>query len=200
MARTKTEQVLALVEKAGVLRPRDLAAFAIPREYLIRLHRRGFLERTGRGLYRLVGAGATEHHSLVEVCKRVPRGVVCLLSALRFHGITTQSPFEVWLAIDFKARPPKVENVGLRIVRFSGKALAEGVGTHRIEGVTVKVYGPAKTVADCFKYRNKIGLDVAIEALRDCRRQRKCTNDDLWKYAKICRVANVMKPYLEATQ
>jgi predicted transcriptional regulator of viral defense system len=140
----------------------------------------------------------TEFHSLEEACKRVPHGIVCLLSALRFHGLTTQAPFEVWLAIDRKARLPRLGALPLRIVRFSGRALKEGVEEHRIEGVPVKTYNPAKTVADCFKYRNKIGLDVALEALRDCRRQRKCTNDELWRYAKVCRVANVMRPYMEA--
>lgn len=191
--------MLELVRRAGILRPRDLDAHDIPREYLIRLCRRGFLERVGRGLYRLAQMDVTENHSLAEVSKRVPHGVVCLLSALRFHGLTTQAPFKVWLAIDRKARLPRVRDLPLHIVRFSEEALSSGIEEHQIEGVQVKVYSPAKTVTDCFKYRNKIGLDVALEALRDCRQQRKCTVDDLWHYAKICRVANVMKPYLEAT-
>jgi len=112
--------------------------------------------------------------------------------------LTTQSPFEIWIAIDHKARYPKESMLPIRVVRFSGKALTSGVEQHRIEGVPVRMYGPAKTIADCFKYRNKIGLDVALEALRDCYRSRKCTMDELWKYAKICRVANIMKPYLES--
>jgi predicted transcriptional regulator of viral defense system len=159
---------------------------------------RGLLTRVGRGLYTLAEAEATEQRSLVEVVKRVPDGVVCLLSALQFHGLTTQSPSEVWLAIGEKARKPKAEYPPLRIVRFSGKAQTEGVAEQEIEGVTVRVTNPAKTVADCFKYRNKIGLDVALEALRDCRRKRKATADELWRYAKVCRVTNVMRPYLEA--
>lgn len=121
-----------------------------------------------------------------------------MLSALRFHNLTTQSPFEVWMAVDRKARRPRSDSPPLRIVRFSGEALKVGVEEHRIEGVTVSVYCPAKTVADCFKYRNKIGLDVALESLRDCWRERRCTMSDLWCYAKICRVANVMRPYLES--
>ena len=133
-----------------------------------------------------------------EVCKRVPNGVVCLMSALQFHGLTTQSPHEIWLAIDHKARHPKEPMLPMRIVRFSGQALTNGIEKHTVEGVKVKVFSPAKTVADCFKYRNKIGLDVAIESLRDCMRSRRCTMDELWEYAKICRVANVMKPYLES--
>jgi len=192
------EKIVSLAREAGIIRPRDLDEFGIPREYLRRLCDKGVLERQARGIYTLRGAETTEHHSLVQASKRVPKAVVCLLSALRFHGLTTQSPFEIWLAIDRKARLPKVEGVPLRLVRFSGEALTEGVERHRIEGVDVSVYSPAKTVADCFKYRNKIGLDVALEALRECRRERRCTMDDLWRYAKVCRVANVMRPYLEA--
>jgi predicted transcriptional regulator of viral defense system len=195
----QTQRILEIVEQVGVLRPRDLNAYGIPREHLRRLHAGGRLRRLGRGLYVLPDADLTEHHTLAEACKRVPHGVVCLLSALRFHELTTQAPFEVWLAIGEKAWRPRVDYPPLRIVRFSGAALAAGVEEHVVEGVSVKVYCPAKTVADCFKYRNKIGLDVALEALRDCRRQRKCTNDELWHYAEICRVANVMRPYLEAT-
>jgi predicted transcriptional regulator of viral defense system len=195
----RTRQILGMVQQAGVLRPRDLDAHGIPRIYLGRLCKRGDLQRVGRGLYVLPHADVSEHHTLAEACKRVPRGVVCLLSALRFHGLTTQSPFEVWLAIGGKVWRPKVDYPRLRFVRFSAHALEAGVEEHAIEGVIVRVYNPAKTVADCFKYRNKIGVDVAVEALRDCRRQRRCTNDDLWHYAKICRVANVMRPYMEAT-
>ena len=154
--------------------------------------------RVGRGLYVARGAKPTEHHSLAQASKRMPKGVVCLLSALRFHDLTTQSPFEVWLAIGEKSRLPKQENPQLRIVRFSTKALTYGVQGHRIEGVPVRVFTPAKTVADCFRYRNKIGLDVALEALRDCKRKRKATMDEIWKAAKVCRVANVMRPYLES--
>jgi predicted transcriptional regulator of viral defense system len=198
-ATDRTQRVLEIVEQAGVLRPRDLDAHGIPRIYLSRLCDRGLLQRVGRGLYVLPNADVSEHHTLAEAGKRVPRGVVCLLSALRFHGLTTQSPFEVWLAIGSKAWRPHVDYPRLRFVRFSARALEAGVEEHSIEGVHVHVYDPAKTVADCFKYRNKIGLDVALEALRDCRRQRKCTNDELWHYAKICRVANVMRPYMEAT-
>jgi predicted transcriptional regulator of viral defense system len=135
---------------------------------------------------------------MAEACKRVPGGVVCLLSALQFHDLTTQLPFEVWLALDVKARKPAVEFPPLRIVRFSAEALSKGIETHRVEGVTVRVYNVPKTVADCFKYRNKIGLDVALEALRECRRKRLATIDELWRYAKICRVSKVMQPYLQA--
>ncbi|RDH83662.1 MAG: transcriptional regulator [endosymbiont of Escarpia spicata] len=195
---TQTDKVLELVQKEGVLRPRDLDPYGIPRIYLSRLHAAGKLQRIGRGLYVLPGTNASEHRSLAEACKRVPKGVICLLSALRFHELTTQSPFEVWLAIGEKAWRPRVEYPPLRIVRFSSAALDAGVEEHRIEGVIVPVFTPAKTVADCFKYRNKIGLDISIEALRECWRSRRCTMDDLWQYAKVCRVQNVMRPYLES--
>jgi predicted transcriptional regulator of viral defense system len=197
-AKSKEEQVLALVKEMGVVRPRDLSSRKIPREYLRRLHAKGKLERPGRGLYIVANARPTQNHSLAEAAKRVPKGVVCLLSALRFHDLTTEAPFEVWLAISVKARLPRVDHPPIRFVRFSGAALGTNVEQHTIEGVLVRVYGPAKTVADCFKYRNKIGTDVALEALRDCRRKNKATIDELWQAARICRVANVMRPYLEA--
>jgi predicted transcriptional regulator of viral defense system len=198
MAKTKAEQVLALAHRYGVIRPRDLDAHAIPREYLIRLHRQGILDRPARGIYVLADAEPSEHQSLVEACKRVPHGVVCLLSALRFHRLTTQAPFEVWLAIDEKARLPKLEYPPLHIVRFSGAALTTGVEKHVLQSVTAPVTDPARTVVDCFKYRNKIGLDVAIEALRDCWKQKKATIDQLHRAAQARRMANVMRPYLES--
>jgi predicted transcriptional regulator of viral defense system len=194
----RKDRVLALARQAGVLRPRDLEAEGIPREYLRRLLADGLLERPGRGIYIAAGRKPTPNHSLAEAAKRVPHGVVCLLSALQFHELTSQAPFEVWLAIGEKARLPKVDYPPLRIVRFSGAALEQGIVTHAFEGVTVNVYSPAKTVADCFKYRNKLGLDVALEALRDCWKKRRATMDELWQAAKICRVANVMRPYLES--
>ena len=192
------KKVLDFVRKGGILRPQDLQKKGLPSDYLWRLHKQGKLEKVGRGLYAVQGAELSEHQTVVQAALRVPHGVVCLLSALRFHDFTTQSTFEIWMAIDVKARAPKEEIIPLRIVRFSGKALTAGVETHTIQGVNVKVYNPAKTVADCFKYRNKIGLDVAIEALRDCWRKKLATSDELWRYAKVCRVARVMRPYLES--
>ncbi|MBW1732261.1 MAG: AbiEi antitoxin N-terminal domain-containing protein [Deltaproteobacteria bacterium] len=192
------DKIVKIVKESGVIRPRDLEAYGISRKYLTLMCRKGLLNRVGRGLYVASDIDPTEHHTIAEVCKRIPGGVVCLLSALQFHGLTTQMPFEVWIAIDRKARYPREPQLPIRIVRFSGQALNCGVEEFSIEGVPVKIYDPAKTVADCFKYRNKIGLDVALEALRECLRQHKCTNDDLWRYGKICRVWNVMKPYLEA--
>lgn len=202
MEKTKAEQLRQKVGQMGILRARDLRAQSIPREYLWQLQQKGLLERAGRGIYRQPDADVTENHSLVEAAQRVPRGVVCLLSALRFHNLTTQEPFAIWLAIDRKAhRPSSADDskmTPLNIVRFSGVSLTSGVEEHAIEGVTVKVYNPAKTVADCFKYRHKIGLDVAIEALRNCWQERCASMNELWRYALVCRVANVMRPYMEA--
>ncbi|WP_459864738.1 type IV toxin-antitoxin system AbiEi family antitoxin domain-containing protein [Endothiovibrio diazotrophicus] len=132
------------------------------------------------------------------MARRTPHAVICLLSALRFHDLTTQAPFEVWLAIPNKAHAPKMEYPPLRIVRFSGAALTGGVEEHVIDGVAVHVTSVAKTVVDCFKFRNKIGLDVALEALRAAWAERRVSMDELWHYAKLCRVANVMRPYLES--
>ena len=192
------ERLINLTRSQGLIRPCDLIPMGISRVSLTRAVRHGQLERVGRGLYGLPGRKVSAHGSLAEVARRVPRGVVCLLSALRFHGLTTQAPFEVWLAIENKSLAPKLDYPPLRIVRFSGAALTEGVEEHVVDGVTVRVTGVAKTVADCFKYRNKIGLDVAMEALREAWHEKRMTSNDIWRYAKVCRVANVMRPYLES--
>jgi len=193
------EKVISLAKASGIIRVRDLTEQGIHPEYLRRLCEKGLLMKMSRGVYIPADSEVSQNVGLAQVAKRVPHGVVCLLSALQFHNIGTQSPFEVWIAIDRKAARPRIDYPPLRIVRFSGKALSTGIEKHQIEGIEVKIFNKAKTVADCFKYRNKIGLDVALEALKDCRQRRLCTNDQLWEYAKICRVANVMKPYLEAT-
>ena len=196
MIQTLTERVAELARRAGIFRPRDLSG--IPRQYLRLAVEQGKVTRVARGLYIANDADVTENHDLALAAKRVPHGVVCLLSALRFHELTTQMPFEVWLAMHPKARLPKTEYPPLRIVRFSRTALTYGAAPYVIEGVTVCITTPAKTVADCFKYRNKIGLDVALEALRDCYRERKATLDEIWEAAKVCRVANVIRPYMES--
>ncbi len=198
MQAAKAKEVIEIIKKVGILRPRDLDAYGIPREYLRRLQNLDLIKKNGRGLYTLSDADINEHRSLAETCKKVPNGIICLISALHFHDMTTQLPFEVWIAIDRKSRKPKTDNLSLRVVRFSGPTLNSGIEEHIIEKVKVRVYNSAKTVADCFKYRNKIGLDVALEALRDCWNKRQCTVDELWKYAGICRVSNVMRPYLES--
>lgn len=192
------QAVLALAEQRPLLRARDLVAIGLPTMALSRLVAAGRLERVARGLYSLPGRPLSEHRSLAEVALRVPQGVVCLLSALRVHGIGTQAPFEVWMAIPHHSPTPRIDQPALRAIRMSGAALSEGVETLQIDGVGVAVFNASKTVADCFKYRNKIGLDVALEALRDGWAQRKLTADALWHYAAIDRVSNVMRPYLES--
>jgi len=164
----------------------------------VRKKDRGFVRQVGRGLYVAEGIRVTEHHTPVDATKRVPHGVVCLLSALRMHGLTTQSPHEVWMAIAHKARRPRADYPPLRIVHFSGAAFSYGVREKKLEGTIVRVFDPAKTVADCFKFRNKIGLDVALEALRDCYRRKTATMDELFMAPRVCRVARVMQPYLES--
>jgi predicted transcriptional regulator of viral defense system len=198
-AKTMIQRVLDLAEHVGAIRPRDLQPHGIPRTYLARLTSRGLLEKVGRGLYMIPDSDIiTEHHTLVEATKAVPNGIACLLTALRFHNLTTQGPFEVWLALPERAWRPRIDSLPLRFMKFSKPSFEAGIEEHVIEGVRIRVYSAAKTVVDCFKYRNKVGLDVAIEALRDCRRKRKCTVDDLWRFAIVCRVLNVMRPYLEA--
>ncbi len=182
----------------GMVRPRDIEAIGLPREYLIRLHRQGKLNRSGRGIYTVPDADVTERHSYAEVAKRVPEAVLCLVSAIAFHEITTQSPPSVWIALRKGARKPALASPSLRIVRLSGPSLTEGIENHKIEGVSVRVYSPAKTVADCFNFRNKIGLDIAIEALKDCLRQKKASVNEIYRYAKLCRVSNVIRPFVEA--
>ena len=192
------QAVLALAQERPLLRARDLAERSLPTVALTRLVAAVKLERVARGLYSLPGRALSEHRSLAEVSLRVPQGVVCLLSALRVHGIGTQAPFEVWLAIPHHFPTPRLEQPALRVVRMSGPAMTDGIERMLIDGVKVPVFNAEKTVADCFKYRNKIGLDVALEALRDAWSQGKLQMDVLWRYATIDRVANVMRPYLES--
>lgn len=181
-----------------LLRSRDLTDQGFNRVQLRQAVQAGLLEQAGRGLYRKPGADVTENHTLAGVCKQIPNGIVCLISALSFHGLTTQNPHEVWIALGPKAWSPRADRVALRIVRFSGPALHEGIETHTVEGVPLRVYSPAKTVADCFKFRNKIGIDIAIEALRETWRGRRASMQDLEHFARVDRVANVMRPYFES--
>ena len=190
--------IMNMARKAGVIRAREIKKAGLHPEYLRKLCKSGRLIRTGRGLYVLAKGDFTEHHGLAEACKRVPHGIICLLSSLSYHEIGTQNPHQIWMAIDRAMRKPKVDYPPLRIFRFSGPSLQEGIEEKKIEGVSVRVYNPAKTVADCFKYRNKVGIDVAIEALKESWRSRLCTTDELIHYSRICRVQNIMQPYMEA--
>lgn len=196
---TSTERLIkTLLRRAGTARSRDLVASGITRSELSRRVASGQLVRVARGQYALPGYQGGEHSALVAVAKRAPDVVFCLLTALRIHDLTTQAPFEVWIAIGNKDHPPRLDYPPLRTVRFSEAALTAGVVVLGIDGTKLHVTNVAKTVADCFKFRNKIGLDVALEALREVRRTKKATADELWRFAKIDRVANVMRPYLEA--
>nr|WP_313656911.1 type IV toxin-antitoxin system AbiEi family antitoxin domain-containing protein [Achromobacter ruhlandii] len=195
---TQEEQVLALASSVSLLRARDVAALSLPTIILSRLVRDGRLRRVGRGVYARPDRPLSEHISLAEVALRVPRGVICLLSALRIHGLGTQVPHQVWLAIPQNSPTPRVDRPSLRPVRMSGHALTEGIQSMRIDGLDVPIFNAAKTIADCFKYRNKIGIDVALEALRDGWEQRKVSMDELSHYADIDRVSNVMRPYVES--
>jgi predicted transcriptional regulator of viral defense system len=192
------DRLTTLLRQAGIVRTNEFERHGVSRTQLRRLRERGVVERVGHGLYTLPGAVLTERHSLAEACRRVPGGVICLLTALRFHGLTTQNPFEVWMAIDPKAWRPRGGNPRLRLVHLSGRSFREGVEEHNVAGVRVRVYGAAKTVADCFKFRNKIGLDVAVEALRDYRRMHPKQLGAVWRFAEMNRVARVIQPYLEA--
>lgn len=199
MVNHKKDKILQLFKRMEILRPRDLVAIGVSGSYLNVLASQGVLQRQSRGLYTLPDSRPSEFRSIVEACKLSPNSTVCLLSALRIHDLTTQSPHEVWLAIGQKDRKPQIAYPPIRVVRFSVASRQFGVEKRKIEGVPIHVYSAAKTVADCFKFRNKIGLDVAIEALRDCRESKKATVDEIWKAAKVCRMANVIRPYLEAT-
>lgn len=189
---------LSIIRRMGVFRPSDLEPRGIVRNELYRLVRQGVVIREARGIYVADDHPRTAEHTLAQVAKRVPAAVFCLLTALRYHELATQSPAEVWIALPEKARRPRLDYPRLRVARFSGKALTEGIEIHHHEGVEIKVYSAAKTVADCFKYRNKIGADVAVEALRDFSRQCRGDATRLARFARICRVARVMQPYLDA--
>lgn len=193
-----TERVRRMVRRRGLVRPRDLERAGLPTVVLYRLRDQGELEQVGPGLFRHPDAAITERHTYAEAAKLVPGGVVCLLSALAFHEIGTQMPHEVWLALRAHAKRPTASAVPLRIVWFSGDAFTEGVETHTVEGVEVSVYSLAKTIADLFKFRNKVGADVAVEALRDAWARRLVTMEEILRFAKVCRVEKVMRPYLES--
>ncbi len=191
-----SERILEIAEENKVIKPKDLIAEKIPSVYLSRLVKQGKLLQVGHGLYTLPETQFDENQSLLEVQHLVPNGVFCLLTALQFHNLTTQNPFQVWLAVDRNAAVPRIRSVQNRVFRMSSEMFSAGIEERQVEGGTIRVYSSAKTVADCFKYRNKIGLDVAMEALKDAWRKRLITMDELWRFAQINRVSNVLMPYL----
>lgn len=198
MTDTIDHKLRNILVHGGFIRLRDAQKQGIHPEYLRRLVSKGRLVRVERGMYRLPNAELSQRSSYAQAAIRYPHGVICLLSALRFHGFTTQLPWQVWMAISGTARLPRPGGAAMTFVRFSGKAFTEGIGKHAVDGAVVRVYNPAKTVADCFKFRNQVGLDVALEALKEGRRSRKFTADELARYARINRVLKVMMPYMEA--
>lgn len=191
-------KALRVIRRQGLVRPRELAHHGINRVQLSRLLEAGLVERIARGVYVAADHEFTADLAAAIVAARVPAAVICLLTALRLHGLTTQQPHEVWIALPAKARRPQLDYPRLRVARFSGAALAEGIERRRIEGVEVPLYSAAKTVADCFKYRNKIGIDVAVEALRDYTRKHRGGATILAHFARVCRVTRVMQPYLDS--
>jgi predicted transcriptional regulator of viral defense system len=196
--KTHADRLLELADQQSVIRAQDLQELGIPRNYLGRLVHSGKLEKVGRGLYSSPGALATEHRTLLEVSRKVPEAVICLSSALRFHELTTENPFQVWIALKRGAWTPRADYPPIRVVRLSGQSLTFGIEEHSVEGGKIKVYNPAKTIADCFKFRSTVGTELALQALRECLREKKATMDELWAAAKVCRVANVIRPYMEA--
>ena len=198
MSITATDRVLEFARSQRLLRASDVRKLGESAQLLLKLHRAGRLQRVARGIYSLPGHPPNEHQTLAEVCHRLPRAVICLLSALQFHEIGTQLPHEVWVALPEGTQTPAVAYPPLRIARLRGAAYTDGVDTVIDHGTPIRVYGIAKTVTDCFKFRNKVGLDVALEALKDAWRQRRVTMDELTRFARINRVERVMQPYLEA--
>lgn len=195
--KSSSERLLQLARRHGSVSRQTVTAAGIHTQVLTRLIRSGELERVAPGHYRLPNAPVTEHHGLTIVAAVAPKAVICLLSALNFHQIGTQLPHDVWIAIDRRARRPVLRHPPLRVMRFGGPSLTEGIETHEVEGEVVRIFSVAKTIADLFKYRNKIGLEVALEALRDAWRARRFTMAEIHRCARICRVERVMTPYLE---
>ncbi len=195
---THEARAVALVEKMGLARARDLKGAGIPSVVLTRLAKAGKLERIGHGLYRTPGAAISEHESLLVVAQKMPEAVFCLLTALQFHGLTTQLARRVWIAMPRSSHTPQIPYPPIRMIQVAKPLLEDGMEVHLRDGIPLRIYGVSRTVVDCFKHRSKVGLDVALEALRDALTQKKTTMDALWRQATALRVANVMRPYLEA--
>jgi predicted transcriptional regulator of viral defense system len=195
---SKKQQVIDYAKNHSIVRPSDLTRLGLPKDYLYQLSKEQVLDRIGRGMYQWPNRSAGNSQSLIEAVRQAPNAVVALLSALSFHELTTQNPHEIWLAIDRKGWRPKIQYPPVRFVTLSGKLMSEGVECHTVDGEELKIFSIARTVVDCFKYRHKIGLEVALEALREGWREKRFTIDELVRYAELCRVRNVMQPYLES--
>ncbi len=197
--RTQEEKIIDLLKSLGIVRTVTFTKLGINSKTLSRLTQKGIIERVERGLYSLMDSEISGHETLRQISRKIPSGIICLISAFSYHGITTQNSRKVWIAIERDSWVPTVKNLPVRIFKYSKQTFCEGIEKKKVNGVEVRVYSVARSVADGFKYRNKIGIDIAIEALRDSLNQKKCTRDEVWYYAKICRVQNVIRPYLEAT-
>lgn len=195
---TKADQIAAEVQKRKIVRPKELSSLVGSRSHLSDLARSGRIERIGRGLYRDSSSTISENETYVELAKRVPSGVLCLSSALRYHELTTENPSQIWLAIERGTWTPKIDFPPVRIMHFSEPAFGFGIEIHPLNGAQFRVYSPAKTVADCFKFRSKVGTETAIQALRATYREKRATMDELWEAAKVCRVSNIIRPYMES--
>jgi predicted transcriptional regulator of viral defense system len=199
-ANQKYEKAKAIFrEHGGILKASDAIHEGIHPRTLYEMRDKGIVEVLSRGLYRLADLRPLSNQDLISVSLRIPHGVVCLISALAFHGITSQVPHEVYIAVERVSRPPKVDYPPVRVFRFTGEAFKSGIESHNTEGVSLRVYSAEKTIADCFKYRNKLGLDTAIEALRLYRERKRFKVDDLMRFARVCRVENVIRPYVEVS-
>jgi predicted transcriptional regulator of viral defense system len=187
-----------LFENSTVIRSRDFVKAGYSRIFLTRAVKAGWIKRIAPGLYSLPGFRQGEHGDLVLVASKSPEIVICLLSALRFHELTTQTPFDIWIAIENKSHPPRIEYPKLRVFRFAPASLEQGIEVRVIDGVPIRITSIEKTIADCFKFRSKVGVAVAMEALREAHTSKRLNQNELWKYAKIDRVANIILPYLEA--
>jgi predicted transcriptional regulator of viral defense system len=198
--KTYAEQILELANRKEIIKLSDLKEMGIPRVVLTRLIRSGQLEKMARGLYCVPNQQVTENTSLITIAIKIPQAIFCLLTALQIHEITTQLPRQIWIAMPRGSHVPKLDYPPIRMIQCSANIYSIGVVTMEYDKQTIRVYSPAKTVVDCFKYRNTIGLDVAIEALKEARAQKKATADELWHFAKIGRVTNVMRPYLEVIE
>ena len=194
----RKEQIMQLADTSGIIRAKDLETIGIPRNYLYKMHKDGLLEKISPGLYSLPNSLGTEYSTIAEIAKRIPHAVICLVSALIYHELTTQLSPDIWISVPKSSRKPKIKYPPINLTYVSDLAYSFGIQKHIINGVLVKIYSPAKTVADCFKFRSKVGLDVAIEALRNVRRSRKATMDELMEAAKVNRVLKIMMPYMEA--
>ncbi len=198
MNRSKQQEAIQLFRAKGLLRPCEMERAGLSRGLLYQMVVDGTVLRSGRGIYTLADMALSENHSYAEAVKRVPNGIICLLSALRFHKITMQNPTEVWVAVPHGSWRSQARGLKLRVVQYSGSALTDGVKSHQIEGVTVPVTSVARTIVDCFKFRNKIGTDVAWEALREAWGKKLFKMDELWSHGRTLRMTRVMMPYLEA--